>query len=147
MKKKKMFLILLFGGLLLGLTGCGNDNEVTSIPDNIQGIYLGSLYTTKTGSSQYSAYYIFKVENDVVKQKICFIGGSKKATDCNFEDGKTGLYETITYDVKDIKIYTDDGIEFNMYDNDGKYADCNTNFGVIYCSLKNGETEKLKKQD
>ena len=147
---KKYFFILLALIVSISLTGCGSknnegqeDKNPTSIPSELQGLYKGSVYSKESNGIVY--YHIYKVEKNTVKTKICSIGNfgggvTKTAADCEFDDGKTGLFSTTTYSVKDITLKSDnENINFNIYDEDNElYAKCITSFGRISCDTHNG---------
>lgn len=145
--KKKLFTILLCGGLLACLTGCGAEKELSSIPNDFQGVYLGSVYKDDIPGVSLVAYYVYKIEGNTMKRKICFIGNGETAKDCNFEDGKKGLYETAIYNIKEIKKIDDENVSFNNYDGEDKYSECKTSFGRVTCTTNNGTSLSLSKQN
>lgn len=145
---KKYLLVALALFLTLTLTGCGTEEEQvkepTTIPVSLQGIYKGGKYSS--GAEKYTGvqyYFIYSVENNTVRRKIC----QSATKDCNFDDGKTGLYETKVYDVKDIKLQRDEeNIDFNIYSNNEIYAKCYTSFGKISCTNTDGSGFTMSKQ-
>lgn len=153
---KKYFLVLITFLCIFTLTGCDEEEakNPTSIPSELQGIYKGEKYTS--GAEKYTGityYYVYSVENNIIKRKICSVGNYDNAEDikkeCNFDDGKTGLYQTHTYDVKDIewKYRPNENIFFNMYEGDKKYAECYTNFGSISCTTNEDDYLRWSKKD
>ncbi len=146
---KKFTILVLTLLVSISLTGCvNNENEkseqdndmLKSIPKHLQGLYQGDLYS----DTILKLYFVYKIEGTTVKQKICTIdnksGVNETITDCDFEDGKTGLFETYVYTIKDIKKYDydKDVVDFNMYDGDELYAKCSTEFGGASCTTNDG---------
>ena len=136
---KKYLLIALTIVLTLTLTGCGEEESKnpSSIPSSLQGLYQGGKYTS--GAEKYTRiqyYFIYSVEDNVVRRKIC----QSATEDCDFNDGKTGLYATKTYDIKDITLeYDEENVRFNIYDSEEIYAKCYTRFGSISCTTNEGD--------
>lgn len=146
---KKHLLVVLALVLTFTLTGCGSEEEKnpTSIPSELQGLYQGSKYSSnaeKYVSGNLAYYFIYKIEDNTVKRKICLIGtasGIKKTiNNCDFDDDETGLFATRTYDIKDITLeYDDENVRFNMYDGEELYAKCYTRFGNASCTTNEGD--------
>lgn len=141
---KKYLLVALAFVLTFALTGCGTEEEKnpTSIPNELQGLYQGSKYDSRAEkyvSGNLAYYFVYKIEDNTVKRKICLIGTAlginKTINDCDFDDGETGLFATHTYDIKDIEMeYDEENVKFNMYDGEELYAKCFTSFGRASCT-------------
>lgn len=151
--KKKLFTILLCGGLLACLTGCGAEEELSSIPSDFQGVYISEqtsgLPDNLREKNGKIAYDVYKIENNVMKKKICYTSKGKAKDDCNFDDVSTDEFKTISYNIKDIDSPQSDGsvIFFNIYENNEKYAECRVSWELSNCTLKNGDIVHLSKQD
>ena len=152
---KKYLLIAFALVLTLTLTGCGENESSNNIPSRFQGLYQGDEYKGySTGTKYFTHYYVYKVEENIVKAKICQIGGyldvTKTINDCNFDDNEDGIYATSSYEVKEVEYMAGDkdgDIFFNLYNNGEKYAKCRTTFGKITCTVNNGDVLSLSKKD
>lgn len=144
---KKYLLSILLIILALTITGCGNkEKKPEEVPENLQGLYQGSKYSSsaaKLTGTNLIYYYVYKIEGTTVKRKICLIGTgpglNKTIEDCDFDDGKTGLFATTTLDIKEIEYtYDNENVTFNIYDGETLYAKCKTSFGSASCTANDG---------
>ncbi len=157
--KKKTFILLLCGFILFGLTGCGeeqtnnnDDKTMSSVTDNVKGLYLGSMYSDAgIKDNPYKIYYVYKIESNKMRKKLCLVSSKvgEKFDKCDFDDGKTGLYQTYDYEIKNIEKSSSDSdyVNFEAYADDEKEYECVSSFGSIGCTSKDGSHISLKKQD
>ncbi len=120
---------LLFVGIYIFIDSLGESDN--GVPSNIQGTY--EYYTeNKTGYYRYTIE--LKSNKAVITSSTTDFYGSKK-------DSKT-------YSVKvlDRGSRNADYIEFDLYIDSHREYNCNTNFGVIYCTDSHGTTRNYKKK-
>lgn len=133
--KKKLFTILLCGGVLISLTGCDNEKNLTSISEDKQGYYLGS----EAGIAG-NSYKVYKLEANTLIATHCYNAKNKGVDKCDFSNSSD------KYTIKDIKSKSDDDFYFNAYKDDEKKYECFTSFGKLNCTSSSGVADSASKK-
>lgn len=135
---KKIIMIIGVSVLLLFVSGCddGNtDNSTTSLPSNIQGIYINTGLRGKTGICDTIA---FKLNSTTVQHQL-FSKSLGCTTDFNFNSS------AVIYNIQNVKkIGSGESYYFELYSEGVKEYECNRDFGSMSCTSKSGTSLNYK---